>query len=162
VNSNLLLNKVDTLITECKGLLAPSHLTDAQINRLMEILKALVSKYAELIALPHLSEAQANQLADILELAQGDEILSNWLTEFDHASGHALGYLDAASRKDYRNYYALLKERCCHSNQQECENYQINCKFLEDEHNNPAIRRIVKSGNSPTDSQIKPNPDPVC
>jgi hypothetical protein len=152
VNSSPLNQNVKAPIPECSDLLALSKPTEAQIDRLTEILKALVLEYADLLALPHLTDSQTDRLLEILTLAQDSDILNNWITELDHASGHVFGYLEPENRKAYKDYCALLKERCSHSENIDCEVYRTNCEFVE-KLQNPPLRKIVDP------KAIKPEPE---
>lgn len=153
MNSSSLSNRnVKPPLLEYHDLFALPNLTDGQAQRLMEILKAVVLEYANLICLPSLTDEQSDQLIEILSLAQENDVLNNWLTELDHASGHALGYLECENRRAYKDYCALLKERCFHTQPQEWKDYQENCLFME-EHNNSPVRKIAPQGSVESDPQ---------
>lgn len=149
---------ISPLVAEAEDLLTFRHLSDEQIKRLTEIFDTLVFRYAELTALPHFTESEADEMQEILTLAENDEILSNWLTEFDHAAGHALGHLDVIHRKAYKDYYALLKERCCHTTQLECEGYLANCNFLAAHLQGPVIRKMVEELEPKPESESERDP----
>lgn len=139
---------VKTLIHMARALTASPTLTDGQIERLIDIFKTLVLQYADLIALPDLSEPEADALGEILELAQDHDILGNWLTEFDHASGHALGYLEPDYRQAYKDYYALLQEVCCHTTPFDCINYLKTDHFFK-QHQQIALRKKAPGAANP-------------
>ena len=70
----------------------------------------IVREYYQLRVLPNLSEQQADRIGEIMELATTDQVIDFWLTEVDHALGHALNLLDESCRYSYQDQQALLRE----------------------------------------------------
>ena len=88
----------------------PIKLLTSILDATTDEVSELAIEYGELISLPQLTDAQGERLQEILDCACDNGALSFWISELDHVIGHEIGLLNPDCRRDYDNKKALFKE----------------------------------------------------
>lgn len=82
----------------------------------------LASEYARLASQASLTDAEADRLGEILEKANEHPALNFWIAELDHLLSHRLNLLSEDDRESYKDQQAMMREYGVQNDQVLCPN----------------------------------------
>jgi hypothetical protein len=82
----------------------------------------LASEYARLASQASLTDAEADRLGEILDKANEHPALNLWIAELDHLISHRLNLLSEDDRESYKDQQAMMREYGVQNDQVLCPN----------------------------------------
>jgi hypothetical protein len=90
----------------------------------------LVLEYARLAPQSSLTDAEADRLGEILEKANEYPALNFWIAELDHLISHRLNLLSEDDRESYKDQQAMMREYAIQNDIVMCPN--LDTKALQE------------------------------